>query len=684
MTIPVAVRERAALLRDQLSQHNRLYYQLDAPVLPDAEYDRLMRELQDLEAQYPQLLDPFSPTQRVGAEPLPYFSEVTHEVPMLSLDNAFDDEEMRAFDQRLHDRLKDDSPIEYVVEPKLDGLAVSLLYVQGQLIQAATRGDGQRGEDVTQNVRTIRNIPLELNGDGVPERVEIRGEVFMPLDGFRRMNERAAEQGEKTFVNPRNAAAGSLRQLDSRVTAKRPLSFYSYGVGMLAGGELPNRHIDRLRQLAAWQLPVNDQICCVQGMDDAIDAYRRIQTIRTELPYEIDGVVYKVNDVVLQEKLGFVSRAPRWAIARKFPAQEQMTEVLAIDVQVGRTGALTPVARLQPVFVGGVTVTNATLHNADEVQRKDIRVGDHVVIRRAGDVIPEVVRVIEEMRPAGTQVFQMPTHCPVCGADADRIEGEAVIRCSGGLFCKAQLTESIRHFASRKAMDIDGLGDKLVAQLVEQELIRTPADLYRLQPTQLESLEKMGEKSAENLIRALEKSKSTTFARFIYALGIREVGEVTAENLSQHFNDAAALAAASEDALLKIPDIGPVVAQHIRLFFEQAHNIEVIQSLRSAGVDWPQQIKQIGRDQPLQGKTCVITGTLEGMTRDEAKQRLKQLGAKVSGSVSKKTDFLVAGVEAGSKLTKAQSLGVPVLDNRAFAVLLDQPDRLNELALQGT
>lgn len=679
MTTSEATRKRVVELRDLLNEHNRLYYQLDAPVLPDAEYDRLLRELQELETQFPALMDASSPTQRVGAEPLPYFSEVVHEVPMLSLDNAFEDEEMRAFDRRLHDRLKDDAPIEYVVEPKLDGLAISLMYESGRLVRAATRGDGQRGEDVTQNVRTIRNIPLALHGKAIPQRLEVRGEVFMPTEGFRKMNQRAEAQGEKTFVNPRNAAAGSLRQLDPRLTAQRPLSFYCYGVGLLEGGGLPGRHSSRLRQLAAWQLPVNDQTKVVVGIDAAIQAYEDMHQRRQQLPYEIDGVVFKVDQIELQSVLGFVSRAPRWAIARKFPAQEEMTVVEAIDVQVGRTGALTPVARLKPVFVGGVTVTNATLHNLDEVRRKDVRVGDTVVIRRAGDVIPEVVRVIPEKRPIHTQAFAMPSHCPVCGAVAERVEGEAVIRCSGGLFCKAQMKESIRHFASRKAMDIDGLGEKLVEQMVERGLIQTPADLYRLQVEQLVDLDKMGQKSAENLIEALQKSKSTTLARFIYALGIREVGEVTAENLAHHFSGLDALARAEPETLEQIPDIGPVVAQHIHVFFEQPHNMEVVQSLRSSGIAWPETFSSQDEPLPLKGQTCVITGTLSTVTRDQAKEQLKQLGAKVSGSVSKKTNFLIAGAEAGSKLTKAKALGVPVLNEAAFEQLLLQPESLQAL-----
>lgn len=641
---------------------------LDDPQIPDAEYDRLLRELQALEQAHPELVTPDSPTQRVGAEPLEGFGEVRHEVPMLSLDNAFDDEELAEFDRRVRERLEVDE-VEYTAEPKLDGLAVSLLYEQGVLVRGATRGDGSTGEDITQNVRTIDSIPLRLIGSGYPQRLEVRGEVFISHAGFRKLNEQAQQQDQKPFVNPRNAAAGSLRQLDPKVTAQRPLEIYCYGVGLVEQGSLPDRHSDILQQLREWGLRVYAGIQRVTGLSGCVDFYRTMEKKRDSLPFDIDGVVFKVDRLDYQQQLGFVARAPRWAIARKFPAQEELTRVLDIDVQVGRTGAITPVARLEPVFVGGVTVTNATLHNEDEVRRKDVRVGDTVIVRRAGDVIPEIVSVILEKRPAKTRPFVMPTQCPVCGSDIEKTEGEAVARCSGGLYCEAQRKEAIKHFASRRAMDIEGLGDKLVEQLVERKLIDDVAGLYDLTVGQLAGLERMGEKSAQNLVEALEKSKHTTLDRFLYALGIREVGDATARILAAEFGSLDALQQATQEQLEAIHDIGPVVAQHIVQFFRQPHNQEVIARLLAAGIDWPP-VERTAH-QPLRGKTYVLTGSLSGMTRDEAKQKLQALGAKVSGSVSKKTTAVIAGEKAGSKLAKAETLGVPVLSEEELVELLE-------------
>ena len=641
---------------------------LDEPRIPDAEYDRLLRELQALEQAHPELVTPDSPTRRVGAGPLEGFGEVRHEVPMLSLDNAFDDEELAEFDRRVRERLEVDE-VEYTAEPKLDGLAVSLLYEQGVLVRGATRGDGSTGEDITQNVRTIDSIPLRLIGSGYPQRLEVRGEVFISHAGFRKLNEQARQQDQKPFVNPRNAAAGSLRQLNPKITAQRPLEIYCYGVGLVEQGGLPDRHSDILQQLREWGLRVYPGIRRVTGLAGCVDFYRAMEKQRDSLPFDIDGVVFKVDRLDYQQQLGFVARAPRWAIARKFPAQEELTRVLDIDVQVGRTGAITPVARLEPVFVGGVTVTNATLHNEDEVRRKDVRVGDTVIVRRAGDVIPEIVSVIPEKRPAKTRPFIMPTQCPVCGSDIEKTEGEAVARCSGGLYCEAQRKEAIKHFASRRAMDIEGLGDKLVEQLVERKLIDDVAGLYDLTVEQLAGLERMGEKSAQNLVEALEKSKHTTLDRFLYALGIREVGDATARILAAEFGSLDALQGATQEQLEAIHDIGPVVAQHIVQFFRQPHNQEVIARLLAAGIDWPP--VERAAHQPLRGKTYVLTGSLSGMTRDAAKQKLQALGAKVSGSVSKKTTAVIAGEKAGSKLAKAESLGVPVLSEEELVELLE-------------
>ncbi len=661
--------KRAAQLREQIRYHNFRYYVLDDPQIPDAEYDRLMQELQALETEHPELVSPDSPTQRVGAEPLKVFGEVRHEVPMLSLDNAFSDEELASFDRRVRERLEVDS-VEYTAEPKLDGLAVSLLYEDGQLVRAATRGDGATGENVTQNVRTIQSIPLRLLGNDHPHRLEVRGEVFISRDGFRRLNERALQQGQKIFANPRNAAAGSLRQLDPAVTAQRPLEIYCYGTGLVEGGELPGRHSEILQQLRDWGLRVYPGIERVMGLEGCVKYYRQLEKQRDQLAFDIDGVVFKVDRLDQRQQLGFVARAPRWAVARKFAAQEELTRVIDIDVQVGRTGAITPVARLEPVFVGGVTVTNATLHNEDEVRRKDVRVGDTVVVRRAGDVIPEIVSVVKERRSETCRSFVMPTQCPVCGSDIEKIEGEAVARCTGGLYCAAQRREAIKHFASRRAMDIEGLGDKLVDQLVDLKLVEDVADLYSLRPEILAGMERMGDKSAHKLIAALECSKETTLERFLYALGIREVGEATARTLAQEFGDLEVLMQASEADLEAIHDIGPVVARHIVNFFQQAHNREVIDKLLTAGVHW--QAVTVSRHRPLEGHTYVITGTLSSMTRDQAKQGLQALGAKVSGSLSKKTSALVAGDNPGSKLDKAEKLQVPVLSEQDMIELLQQ------------
>ena len=656
-------------LREQLNRHSYLYYVLDNPEVPDSEYDRLYRELQQLEHLHPDLITPDSPTQRVGEQPLKSFAQVTHRIPMLSLDNVFSEDELEAFARRIRDRLGSEEELEFNAEPKLDGLAVSLVYEDGLFVQAATRGDGTTGEDVTQNVRTIHAVPLRLAGKGYPDLLEVRGEVFMPREGFNRLNKRALEKGEKTFVNPRNAAAGSLRQLDPKITASRPLAFYCYSTGAVDGGELPHTQNSILAQLKKWGLPVCPEVKLIRGIKGCLDYYEEIQRQRDDLPYDIDGVVYKVNSLPLQKKLGFVARAPRWAIAHKFPAQEEVTHILNVDFQVGRTGAITPVARLEPIFVGGVTVSNATLHNMDEIERKDIRVGDKVFIRRAGDVIPEVVRVVPGSRKKGVKKIKLPPHCPVCGSDIERIEGEAIARCTGGLVCKAQRTEAIKHFASRKAMDIDGLGDKLVEQMVETGMVETVVDLYRLDIDKVAELERMGQKSAENLIKAIDNSRKPALAKLIYALGIREVGEATARSLALSFGDLQAIMKADEDTLQQIQDIGPVVAQHITRFFAQSHNKEVIQQLLEEIEIRLPAVKQ--RKQALAGKTFVITGTLADMTREEAKELLQAAGAKVTGSVSASTDYLLAGEKAGSKLAKAEQLGVEVIDEKQLKQMLD-------------
>jgi DNA ligase (NAD+) len=679
MSVPARIQERADALRELLHDHAHRYYVLDAPEIPDAEYDRLFRELQELEEQYPALLTPDSPTQRVGGKVLEGFAKVRHQVPMLSIRTETDIEASgaRNFDGRVRRELglkEGDPAIEYVAELKFDGLAISLRYEHGVLVQAATRGDGQIGEDVTQNIRTVGQIPLRLRD--APPVLEVRGEVYMRRDDFERLNELQREKiargakNEKTFVNPRNAAAGAVRQLDPGIARQRPLSFYAYGWGEIDGGPAFETHFEVLQALKAWGLPVSERVTVARGADDLIAYHRAVGRDRDSLPFDIDGVVYKVNSLALQRQLGFVTREPRWAVAHKFPAQEQMTTVEAIAVYVGRTGKLTPVAHLHPVFVGGVTVTNATLHNEDEARRKDVRVGDTVIVRRAGDVIPEVVAVVPDKRAPGAQVFTMPATCPVCGSAAVREEGEVDHRCTGGLFCSAQRKHAILHFAQRRAMDIEGLGEKLVDQMVEAGVIRTLPDLYRLGLRALVELERMGEKSAQNLLAALEKSKETTLPRFLYGLGIRHVGESTARDLAWHFGKLDGIMDASVEQLLQVPDVGPVVAESLHAFFQQPHNREVIEQLRACGLRWEEGEPAAQAPKPLSGKTVVLTGTLATLTRDEAKEMLEAAGAKVAGSVSKKTDYVVAGAEAGSKLEKALELGVAVLDEEGLRQLL--------------
>ena len=669
------IEDKLLLLRTTLRHHEYLYHVLDAPEVPDAEYDRLMRELRALEEAHPDLVTPDSPTQRVGAAPLSEFTQVRHEVPMLSLDNVFDEESWLAFYKRIQDRLKNSDEITFCCELKLDGLAVSLLYEEGVLTRASTRGDGTTGENITSNVRTIRAIPLRLQGDNIPRRVEVRGEVFLPQAGFEKINEEARRTGGKIFANPRNAAAGSLRQLDPRVTAKRPLTFFCYGVGLLEGGTLPDSHIERLQQFKAWGLPVSDRVRLCSGEQAVLDYYHQVEQDRETLGFDIDGVVIKVDSLPLQETLGYVARAPRWAVAFKFPAQEQMTWVRDVEFQVGRTGAITPVARLEPVQVAGVMVSNATLHNADEIERLGLRIGDTVVIRRAGDVIPQVVSVVTSERPDDAREVVFPSHCPVCGSEVERVEGEAVARCTGGLICGAQRKEALWHFVSRRAMDVDGMGVKIIDQLVDKEYVKTPADLFRLSAGVLTGLDRMGPKSAQNLVNALEKSKQTTFARFLYALGIREVGEATAAGLAAHYGNLEALMAASVDELQQVPDVGVVVASHVHNFFEEESNRDVIRQLtEDVGIHWPAPVVVRAEeiDSPFAGKTVVLTGSLSQMSRDDAKARLVELGAKVSGSVSKKTDLVIAGEAAGSKLAKAQELGIDVIDEAEMLRLLGE------------
>lgn len=663
----MSLQQQIDTLRQDLRRYEYEYHVLDNPTIPDAEYDRLFHQLKALEAAHPELITADSPTQRVGAKPLSGFAQIRHEIPMLSLDNAFSDEEFYAFVKRIEDRLiRLPEPLTFCCEPKLDGLAVSILYVNGVLTQAATRGDGTTGEDITANIRTIRNIPLQLLMDNPPARLEVRGEVFMPHAGFERLNQQALEKGEKTFANPRNAAAGSLRQLDPKITSKRPLVLNAYGIGIAEGVDLPNTHYDRLQWLKSIGIPVNPEIRLCNGTDEVLDFYRDIQNKRSSLGYDIDGTVLKINDITLQEKLGFISKAPRWAIAYKFPAQEELTRLNDVEFQVGRTGAITPVAKLEPVFVAGVTVSNATLHNGDEIERLDIAIGDTVVIRRAGDVIPQIIGVLHDRRPADARPIVFPETCPVCDSAIVRIEGEAVARCTGGLFCAAQRKEALKHFVSRKAMDIDGVGGKLIEQLVDRELVHTPADLFKLDLTTLTRLERMGTKSAENALASLEKAKNTTLARFIFALGIREVGEATALNLANHFKTLEALQNADLEALQQVPDVGEVVANRILAFWHEPHNVAVVNDLIAQGVHWETVETKEVTENRFKGKTVVLTGTLTQMGRNEAKALLQDMGAKVSGSVSAKTDFVIAGDAAGSKLTKAQELGVTVLTEEEF------------------
>jgi len=672
MSVPPAVAARIKQLREEIESHNYRYYVLDAPLIPDAEFDKLFRELQQLETDYPQLATPDSPTQRVGARPAAEFAQITHRVPMLSLSNAFADDEVEAFDRRVREGLGREN-IDYAVEPKFDGLAISLVYERGVLVLAATRGDGYSGEEVTANVKTIRAVPLKLHATHPPALLEVRGEVLMLKRDFESLNAAQRAKGEKEFANPRNAAAGSLRQLDSKITAARKLTFFAYALGAVEGVRLPRRHSQVMDWLSELHFPVCHERRVVSGVSGLLAYYRELGVKRDTLPYEIDGVVYKVNDLAAQDELGFVSRAPRFAVAHKYPAQEMMTEVLDIDVQVGRTGAITPVARLKPVFVGGVTVTNATLHNEDEVRRKDVRIGDFVIVRRAGDVIPEVVSVMREKRPDTARPFVMPTHCPVCGSHIVKLPDEAVARCSGGLFCPAQRKQALLHFAGRRAMDIEGLGDKLVEQLVDSGLVHSPADIYKLGMASLVNLERMAEKSASNILAAIEHSKQTTLERFIFALGIRNVGEATAKALARHFGTLEALMRADETQLIAVPDVGPIVAQSIVQFFAEPHNTEVIAQLRAAGVTWPEgKGRQATLQSALTGKTFVLTGTLPNLSRGGAKTKIEALGGKVSGSVSKKTDYVVAGADAGSKLERARELGVALLDEEGLLKLLAQ------------
>ncbi|EGR0892071.1 NAD-dependent DNA ligase LigA [Vibrio cholerae] len=665
------VAQRLTELRKTLHEHGVRYYVEDAPTIPDAEYDRLMRELLELEAAHPELMSSDSPSLRVGGRPLDAFESVVHEIPMLSLDNAFDDSELDSFYRRMTDRIPAVQHSAFCCEPKLDGLAVSLLYENGVLTRAATRGDGTTGENITENVRTIKSIPLRLQGADFPTRLEVRGEVFMPKAGFEALNARALKKGEKQFVNPRNAAAGSLRQLDSKITAQRPLAFYAYSVGVIEGGELATSHYQRFLQLKGWGLPICPETKLVTSLAEVKAFYQDILQRRQFLAYEIDGVVIKVDDIQLQERLGFVARAPRWAIAYKFPAQEELTLLNDVEFQVGRTGAITPVAKLEPVFVGGVTVSNATLHNADEIERLGVMVGDTVVIRRAGDVIPQIVSVVLERRPENAKSIVFPTRCPVCQSDVERVEGEAVARCSGGLICQAQRKEALKHFVSRKAMDVEGLGDKVIEQLVDREMVSTPADLFRLRAGELTILERMGPKSAQNVIDALNKAKQTTLPKFLYALGIREVGEATALNLAQHFLSLEAIQQASLEQFIEVPDVGVVVANHLQAFFAQDRNQQVINELLEQGITWPAlTAAPVAVDSALAGKIVVLTGSFTQLSRNDAKAALQALGAKVTGSVSKNTDIVFAGEAAGSKLAKATELGIQVFDEQALIEFL--------------
>ncbi|MGO2233363.1 MAG: NAD-dependent DNA ligase LigA [Marinomonas sp.] len=660
-------------LIQQLNDYSYAYHVKDEPIVPDAVYDRDYRQLQSIEAEHPEWIQADSPTQRVGEKPDSGFTNVAHTVPMLSLDNAFDNESLADFDQRIR-KLLNAEQVTYCCEPKLDGLAISLRYEEGRLVRGVTRGDGLSGEDITSNIKTIYSVPLKLRTKTPPAVLEVRGEIYMPKEGFEKLNALAVEQGEKTFVNPRNAAAGSLRQLDPKVTAKRPLVMCAYSIGYVEGWEQPESHYAGLLQLSEWGFRTNDLMTTAEGAQGCIDYYEKLNEKRASLSYDIDGIVYKVDQIALQNQLGFIARAPRWAIARKFPAQEEMTRILGVDFQVGRTGAITPVARLEPVFVGGVTVSNATLHNKDEIARLGVKVNDFVIVHRAGDVIPKVVQVVIDKRPENATEVIFPEACPVCGSDLEQVEGEAVIRCTGGLVCGAQLKESLKHFVSRKAMDIDGLGDKLIEQLVDQQLVKTPVDIFTLSEKKdtLLSMERMGQKSVEKLLASIEIAKSTQFNRFIYSLGIREVGEATARALTGYFTELDDLMAADQETLVEVEDVGPIVAQHVRLFFDQELNRDTIKGLLAAGVVWEKK-QQVSADElPLSGKTYVVTGSLSQFSRDQVKDKLQALGAKVSGSVSAKTDCLVAGEKAGSKLTKAQSLNVPIIDEAGVIALLTE------------
>ena len=667
--VPEEISAEAESLREALNHHNYLYHTLDEPQISDAEYDQLFRRLKEIEAEYPTLVTDDSPTQRVGSEPLEGFTQVQHERPMLSLDNAFSAEDLADFDRRVRSRLETEQQIEYVCEPKIDGVAVSLIYESGKLVQGATRGDGSTGENITQNVRTIESVPLKLRGKGFPDRLEVRGEIYIAKSSFAQINAEAEAEGGKIFANPRNAAAGSLRQLDPRLTAKRKLTMFSYSVGLVEGGELPGRHSDILKQLGKWGFRTNPETKVVTGVDDCNKFFVALGERRHDLDYEIDGVVFKVNDMVLQRRLGMLTRTPRWAIAHKFPAEQGTTTLLDVEFQVGRTGAVTPVARLQPVKVGGVTISNATLHNMDEVKRLGVMIGDTVLLQRAGDVIPKIIAVVEAERTSNARPIELPDHCPACGSDVVQLAGEVIARCSGGLICSAQRKESIRHFASRLAMDIEGLGDKLVEQLVDADMINSPADLFSLKATDLIELERMAPKSANKLLESLEKSKHTTLPRFIYALGIQEVGESTARNLALFFGDMGSLRDADDERLRSVPDVGPIVAAKIRHFFTQPENIKVIDRLIEAGIVWEEEASNADPE-ALIGQTFVLTGTLSQLSRNEAKAKLQSLGAKVAGSVSKNTSVVVAGDAAGSKLTKAQELGIEVIDEQALVTLL--------------
>jgi DNA ligase (NAD+) len=669
-SIPEKVIEEHSRLVEVINGYNYQYYVLDNPSVTDSEYDRLIKRIISIETNYPECITQESPTQRVGGEPLSSFTQIKHSVPMLSLDNAFTDTELIDFDRRVKERLNSLSDIEFVCEPKLDGTAVSILYRQGHLAYAATRGDGSTGEDITANVRTIRSVPIKLRGSHIPDVLEVRGEIFMPRNGFEDFNKKASLNGDKTFVNPRNAAAGSLRQLDPKITASRPLDICAYSVGQLEGKAKPTSHKSMLESLSLWGFKINPFVEVVEGIASCIDYYEKMANKRDNLPYDIDGIVFKVNDLSLQQRLGFVAKAPRWAIARKFPAQEEMTRLIGVEFQVGRTGAITPVARLEPVFVGGVTVSNSSLHNGDEIKRLGVRIGDTVIIRRAGDVIPQISKVVFERRPPEARKIIFPERCPVCLSAVQKSDGEAVARCSGGLFCGAQIKEAIKHFASRKAMDIDGLGDKLVDLLVEKSVIFSVADLYDISLEKLIVLERMGEKSARNLIGAIERSKNTTLAKFLYALGIREVGEATANTLAINFGSIEKISQASSDDLEDIDDIGPIVAGHIVNFFKNPDNVSIISALYEAGVSWKDVDLENIKESPLADQTWVLTGGLESMSRAEAKDILQSLGAKVGSSVSAKTSQVVAGSGAGSKLKKAESFGISVMSEDQFMVFL--------------